>query len=381
MGNHSKRSPSQISRIIRCPGCIEFVKYLIDKGDIPAEETSVYADEGTMLHKQQERDVNGQPLSGDLNAEQEDAISKNRDFLLSLQEKHKFTWIQTETKTSLQGYGIKDAGGTADIVAGRYKHSLHILDWKFGQGVPVYVEKNEQLMDYLLGSTRGVEHLKSFEELWIHLAQPRLDYFGSYQCSVDELMGLINAIKNSIGNYDIKAGETQCFWCRGKNHCAKYDEMTKGKAITVFHVNDLMKENTYDFKLMAKALAMEPFFKKVFKSIRDHFNDMSNQQLGDIGMKRVAGRSNRKFVDDEQVVKYLIENYSEVEDIYQDPKLKSPAQMEKTIKGLKKDKNFQKLIIKPLGKPTIVGTGDKRPEYQSDAALSFAHLASKEVAE
>ena len=377
MSKHSKNSPSQISRIIRCPGSNDFVEYLIQKNRIPAKETSTYADEGSMLHTQIERVINGNHFTEILDAEQEETISKGRDFFLSLEQKHKFTWVQTERRVSLTGYGINNAGGTSDIVAGSGTRTLHILDWKFGRGVPVYVEKNEQLMDYLLGAAESLQMLEQFEELWIHLAQPRLDYFGSYKCNINELMGLINAIKNAEKSHEICAGEKQCFWCRGKIRCAEWDIWNKGMAVTIFQVNDMMKQNEYDYKLMVKALAMEPLFKKVFKAIRDSFYEMNGSQLADIKLKRVAGRSNRKYVSDGDVVRYLCENYSDIEDIYEQPKLKTPAKIEKLIKGIKKDAKFQKLIVKPLGKPTIVSIHDKRPEYQNDAKSTFAHLASK----
>ena len=202
---HSKRSGSKISRIIRCPGSIDFIQYLIQKNLIPEEEQTQYTSEGTMLHNQIELRINEEPYSGELNAEQEAALDDCFEFLQDLRAAHNLTWLQTERKVHLDGFGIPDGSGTADIIAGNGKRTLHILDWKFGQGVPVYAEKNEQLMDYLCGAAENLENLKSFEELWIHLAQPRLNYFGSYKCSVEELMGLINAIKNSIGNHDIVA--------------------------------------------------------------------------------------------------------------------------------------------------------------------------------
>ena len=71
----------------------------------------------------------------------------------------KLTWLQTERKINLEGYGIEDSGGTSDVITGNEKKSLHGIDRKFGQGVPVYVEKNKQLMTYLLGAAENLESL------------------------------------------------------------------------------------------------------------------------------------------------------------------------------------------------------------------------------
>lgn len=377
MSKHSKRSPSKISRIIKCPGSPDFIKYLTQKGLVPTEDTSTYADEGSMMHKQIELKVLESPYTEKLDAEQENAIESAHEFLQDLRATHNLTWLQTERHVSLKEYGIPDGNGTADIVSGCAKRTLHILDWKFGKGVPVYVDKNEQLMDYLLGAGENYEKLKTYEELWIHLAQPRLNYYGSYQCNIDELMGLINAIKNSEGCHDIVAGEVQCFWCQGKVRCSEYNKMADSAAASVFQVNELMRQNEHDFADTVKLLEFEPFLKKVFKAIRDEFNIMDNSQLASIKLKRVAGRSNRSFVSEESLIKYLLENYEGVDDIYDPPKLKSPSKLEQTVKGLKKDPEFKKLIYKPLGKPTIVSVNDKRELYENDAKSTFAHLVKE----
>jgi len=191
-------------------------------------------------------------------------------------------------------------------------------------------------------------------------------------------MGLINAIKNAIKSHDIIAGETQCFWCRGKVRCVEYEEWTSTSAVTVFETHKMMSNNESDFKKMAEALALEPLFKQAFKAIRDEYAQMSSGQLAEHNLKRVAGRSVRTYVSEEQVVEYLCKNYGDVDDIYSEPKLKSPAQIEKAVPGIKKDPEFQKLIFKPVGKPTIVSINDKRPEYESNAASAFAHLKKEE---
>ena len=376
MAKHAKYSGSKIPRLIRCTGSEDFVTYLIKRRDIPEQETTSYADEGTMLHERQESVTNEvADWTIDLDAEQISCIEANDQWLQELATKHDITWMQTERRVTLEAYGIVGSGGTADIIMGSGKKSLHVLDWKFGKGVQVFVNKNEQLMTYLLGAAEG--KLIRFDELWIHLGQPRFNYFESYQCSEHELMGLVNAIKNAIKSHDIVAGDKQCQWCRGKTHCAEYNALTNERAGLIFKVNDQMQSNHMDFAMMSKVLKYEPFVKKVFKAIKDHYNEMNAKQLASVKMKRVAGRSTRSYVNTDQVVEYLVENYADFDDIYTAPVLKSPAQIEKLIKGIKKDAEFQKLIFKPVGKPTIVSIDDARPEYGNDAKTAFAHLKEK----
>jgi len=376
MGTHSTYSPSQTPRNIRCPGSTAFVKYLIQKGTIPPEETSSYAEEGTMMHGQIERKINGLKFTEVLDGEQQGAIEDGLTFLQSIMQEHGITSLTTEQRVSLTGFSIDDADGTADVLGVgsiNGKSSLHILDWKFGQGVPVFVEKNEQLMHYLLGAIALPESFDIYDELWIHLAQPRLNYYGSYLCHVDELWGLINAIKNAQKSHDIIPGDKQCLWCRGKTRCVEYDTLASERAITVFSAADAMAKNEFDFAKMKKMLELEPFFKKVFKAIKDEINVLKPEQLRDIGLKRVAGKSFRGFASEDGIVEFICENYPDAE-MY-DTKLKSPSQLEKTIPGLKKDPGFKRLIIKPKGAPTVVSAADKRDDYDvSDTAVVFGAL-------
>ena len=377
MSSHAKYSGSKTSQFVRCPGSVDFVQYLISKSLIPKEETSVYADEGTMLHDQQDLHINQQPFNKELTAEQLECIQDNTKWFKGLSKRFSFQGFSTELKKDLSGYGILDAGGTADVVAiGRAEgvRSLHVIDWKFGQGVFVECNKNEQLMSYLLCVIGSEAAFDDYDELWIHIGQPRLDNFSSYLCTKEELLGLLNAIKNAIKSHDINPGQKQCQWCRGKVTCAEYAKYVTDGAAQVFGVNDKMKNNVLDFKEMARVLKFEPLFKQAFKAIRDHMAGLNSENLAEFKLKRVAGRSNRTFADKGAVVKYLVENY-EIDDVYEEPKLKSPAKLEKSIKGLKKDKGFQELIYKPVGKPTLVDLSDARPEFDGIGAKGvFSHL-------
>ena len=104
MSKHDKYSASKISRILRCPGSEDFIKHLVTKKFIPEESTSSYADEGTMLHSQQELLLAGKEIDKNLTAEQVECLEANRDFFLELQAKFNWTWYQTEQRVSLKVY-------------------------------------------------------------------------------------------------------------------------------------------------------------------------------------------------------------------------------------------------------------------------------------
>ena len=69
----------------------------------------------------------GKPLSEELNSEQLSCIEDCHAWFLETVLKHNITWYQTERKVGLSGYGIEEAEGTADVIAGSEKRTLHII--------------------------------------------------------------------------------------------------------------------------------------------------------------------------------------------------------------------------------------------------------------
>ena len=85
------------------------------------------------------------------------------------------------------------------------------------------------------------------------------------------------------------------------------------------------------------------------------------------GWKLVEGRSNRRYTDEEEVAKILIEKGYNEDDIYKKSILNITA-MEKLLGKKKFGELLDDLVIKPPGKPTLVPETDKRPELSSVAA-------------
>ena len=382
MAKHAKYSPSKLSRILKCPGSVDFIDYLRKKGHIPPEDqdTNEFAEEGSMLHDQIERLVNNEPLTESLDAEQHETIQRSFEWLLSLEQIHRAETIQTETKVTMEGYGIDNCYGTADIIMVG-NSSVHVLDWKFGRGVPVTVDRNVQLMTYLAATMKNMENLEKFvsfgHSLWIHIAQPRLNYFGSYNVSLNELKEHIENLREALDSHDILASDDGCFWCPAKPRCGEYHEFTQDRAVTSFREIELFKNNEISLKQAVKVLKHEAYFTKAFNAIKAELHKASDAELKAVGMKKVEGRSIRKWAFSEDEVALMLGDLdTEVDDIYT-MKLKSLATLEKEVPGLKKDEGFKALWFKPVGKPIIVPESDPRKEYGVSAEVAFKHLAKK----
>ena len=81
---------------------------------------------------------------------------------------------------------VPDGFGTGDcvIVADR---RLHIIDFKYGQGVLVEAEHNPQMMLYALGALHVYDALYDVDEVSMTIYQPRRANVSTWTISVDEL--------------------------------------------------------------------------------------------------------------------------------------------------------------------------------------------------
>lgn len=81
---------------------------------------------------------------------------------------------------------VPDGFGTGDCVI-ISDHTLHIIDFKYGQGVLVEAENNPQMMLYALGALAIYECLYDIDEVSMTIYQPRRENISTWTISVDEL--------------------------------------------------------------------------------------------------------------------------------------------------------------------------------------------------
>lgn len=140
--------------------------------------------------------------------------------------------------------GEKDAEGTVDVtqIRGRL---LRITDLKYGMGVQVFAEENEQLLIYADAALEELDILEEIEHIDLCIAQPRLDHFDAWSITRAELKERIEKIRKTakhvmtIGKIAKgKPGDKQCKFCRAKATCAEYRDHTLG-AVMFTPVDDL----------------------------------------------------------------------------------------------------------------------------------------------
>ena len=140
--------------------------------------------------------------------------------------------VAVEVELKFDRYA-KGGFGTCDcLVLGGSE--LHIIDFKFGRGVPVSAENNPQMMLYALGALELYGALYDIRDIVLTIFQPRADgdTVKEWSISRDDLVnwGVFTvrplAEKAFAGEGEFHGGDW-CRFCRAKNTCrARADQYT-----------------------------------------------------------------------------------------------------------------------------------------------------------
>ncbi|TQS71929.1 DUF2800 domain-containing protein [Ornithinibacillus gellani] len=258
-----------------------------------------------------------------------------------------------------EGFGTGDCVIVADDV-------VHVIDFKYGQGVLVEAENNPQMMLYALGALNLFDAIYDISAVKMTIYQPRRENISTFEISKTSLIDWAeNTLKPKAelafkGDGEFKPGEW-CRFCRASVDCraraeenlkvAKFEFkkpplLTDGEiAEILLHVNDLTKWANEIFAYATNAAVQQ------------------GKQWA--GFKVVEGRSNRKYADEEAVAEAT--KKAGYEDIYKQSLL-TITNMEKLMGKKKFNEVLGDFIIKPSGKPTLVPVSDKRPEINISTA-------------
>jgi len=382
MSEHAKYSPSQLHRIIECPGSAALT------ADEP-DETTNYAEEGTMRHRVMEVAIStNSPLPVSLAKEQLRACEDAYEYYTGVTNEAALEgrWsVQLEAKTSLAYLNLPDCHGTADVVVCT-PSTLHIIDWKFGQGVEVQVKDNPQFMAYAVGACSSVQELLAYDKIVTHVVQPRINNMYAHEYAPQQLLLWVEetlrpAITSAENNGPCKAGLKQCQWCKAKHKCVARYDLAKKTAEQVFAMYAQPSINDDD---LADLLVKAPFLEKYLDELKTHVYNRCLSGQGFPGYKVVCGRSSRAWKDEKAAREWLTAQADQpdapfsFEDLYES-KFVSPPKAEKLAKGLKKNKEFTALIETYTGKPTLVPSADPRAEYKAPDTNVFLQFVEEDI--
>jgi hypothetical protein len=250
---------------------------------------------------------------------------------------------------------VPDGFGTADVVI-LSKHSIRVIDLKFGKGIPVSAQDNTQLRLYALGAySKFKEEYPEIKEVSYTIHQPRLDSISTDGTTVSKLIDWASyfvkakAKKAWAGTGDFIPGE-HCQFCRAKAQCRARSDFINEVAALDFRPAPLLSEQEFDVVLSRVA------------DLKTWANDVEefatqraiNENIIPSGYKLYTPKGNRKIADTDLAATVLTEKLSiDKADLYE-VKFKSVAQLEKLGQKGQVAATLGALILRPDGSPRLV---------------------------
>jgi hypothetical protein len=273
-------------------------------------------------------------------------------------------YVAAEKRLDYSVYAPEGFGtGDCIIIGG---NTLHVIDFKYGKGVPVSAERNPQMMLYALGAYEEERILFNIETVRMTIVQPRLDSISEFTMATKELLDWGESIRpiaqkafNGVG--ELIAGD-HCQFCRAKPICPECKK--QNMAVEVFG-NKLppLLTNEEVGQIIEKARNLA----KWVKSLEEYALGECLKGNEIPGYKAVHGRSKREFINTDEAFKVLKDNGTDEAMLYDKVPL-SLAKIEELI-GKKKFKEIlADKVSSPPGKPTLAPLSDKREPIKKVSA-------------
>lgn len=367
---HAKLSASGASRWATCPGSVQM------EDGIPDKE-SIYAQEGTLAHEMSELKLKHylDPKGfgkRKLNA----AIKKLKENELYQAEMDSYTdtyvdfikekalsfpsnpYIEIEKRVDFSRW-VDGGFGTCDCVL-IHGSTLSIIDLKYGKGVPVSAEQNEQLILYALGAYDAFNLIYNLDKIELNIVQPRINNFTTWEISLTELLlwgdyFKVQAEKALGGNGELVPSAKACKFCKARDICtARAENNLSLESEIKLKPNEIPKDKLYEYISRGEDIA------KWVADLKAYALDMCIKGEDVKGLKAVAGRTSRSWTNQDEAINKLIEGGIDEAIIYD----KVPLTLAKLEKALGKQQFTAlvgDLVVTSEGKPTLVFENDKRP--------------------
>jgi hypothetical protein len=302
--------------------------------------------------------------------------------------------------------GEPDSFGTSDAVI-MAADEIIIVDLKYGRGVKVEADKNEQLAIYALAALREFEFLGDFQRARLVIHQPRLSHVSEWDLPIYGNTGnslttfaasvearaavaieFVGKTPADVKPDDLVPGEKQCRWCAAKATCPAltqhvlstvaddFVDVAEPVAPQIEHA----AERTFDNTTLGNLLGAVDLVESWCKAIRAKAEAELFAGHDVPGFKLVEGRRGaRKWSNDAEVEATMKSMRLKLEEMY-DFSLISPTTADKLHKagtiGPRQWPRLQELITQSEGKPSVAPASDKRPALVIQAAADeFANVS------
>ena len=362
------------------------------------EECSVYAEEGTAAHALAEimlsyqfDKINATEYEKALtdwhntevyekyyNAEFQEYVNSHVVFVVEQTKGLNNFHIYFELRVNFSNI-VPQGFGTSDVVIVT-EDMIHVIDLKFGAGVPVSALENPQLRLYGMGALNLFPRTR-FIQMTIN--QPRLDSHDTEILTKKELLDwAFNFVKPRAeeaikGEGILTPEEDACRFCKLRGKCKARADYQLALAQKEFNIVD-QRENLAQSmtpERLSTILQIAPLF-------IDWFKDVQAYALGQLangakipGFKLVEGRSNRIITNEEAVKEKLLSLGFTEDEIMKPREMLGISKLEALVGKKLFAEMFEDYLVKPAGKLTLAPENDRRPEVnnlalaQSDFAL------------
>lgn len=371
--DHAILSPSSAKRWINCtPSAL--------LAEEAGSKSSVYAEEGTLAHEIAEhaltKYLEGEydpiidealPLKEEhlenqlFGVDMADYIREYCEFVIGenyeMQKQDGKCRMFLERRVDITDFA-PDSFGSVDVTLVSDK-TIHIIDLKYGAGVRVSADMNEQMLMYALGTLKSLE-TDHIEKIRMTIAQVRLDHYDTFEMSKEDLLAWAEKVLKPAAKVAIQGKGKQvigswCGFCPVKAQCraqrdailADFDEKPEPLLLSDEEIVDLIdKIDTY---------------KSWIESVNKYVYDRAIQGHKWEGYKLVAGRSSRVIKDEAKIRQTLLNEF--LEDEVLNIKLKGIGDLEKLVGKKVFSARFGDAIESRPGAPKLVPESAKGVEY------------------
>ncbi len=271
---------------------------------------------------------------------------------------------------------VPEGFGTGDclLIGGG---TLVIIDFKYGQGVPVNAEENSQMMLYALGAIHAFSMLYDVKTVKMCIFQPRINNIDACEMPAEAIAAWGEKIKPVArmayeGKGEYMPGDW-CRFCRARNLC---------RARSVFSQEPYDQYNGFLPPLISAEEAGTALRRAGV--IKKWIADLEEWALSELlsggavpGWKAVEGRSLRQFTDTDKAFE-VMKAAGYAEEVLYERKPITLTAAEKLLGKKKFDEILSGYIEKPSGKPTLVPESDKREAITNKITAAEAFSAEKE---
>lgn len=384
---HARLGPSSAHRWLRCPGSVGMTE------SVEESDASEYAAEGTVAHHVRETclafGMEPEDFIGEVYHEDGFEIVVEPEMAEALRPG--IEWVRERPGRLVNELQVRfdrwmpGQFGTLDV--GVIDRDLIIInDLKYGAGVPVSAEENEQLMTYALGFWDNVaRHETKAKNFLLVIDQPRAEGGGGeWEVHLDDLLQFGERLRTTfdmifppearIGTPEewpvtpgltLKAGEKQCQWCKAKGGCAelarfnldvmqlKFDDLD-GDELTLAEAGEFSPARR------SRVVQHTPLIKKWLSEVHEHVLADALAGRPTPGFKAVEGRKgDRAWVDEAKAEKKLVKLLGK-DRAFNPPKLLSPTQAEALLpKEMHED--LETLWDRAPGKPALADETSDKP--------------------